>query len=139
MDGSTTTKTVTLITGQPTLVTVTAADAAGNISLALSATVTTAVAGGPTWPDGTLLLAAASERFIEINWTEANDDTAVARYRVLLDGAEIATVVEREYTFVNLQPATTYEVGKSPRERLSGGAGYRGVLRRLFSGFLFGG
>ena len=95
--------------------TVTALDAAGNASVASApATVTTPVGPldtvKPTVPTGLTATSAPTE--IDLAWTAATDDAAVAGYKILRDGTLIGTTYSTTYSDTGLAAgiAHTYTV-----------------------------
>ena len=61
----------------------------------------------PTTP-ADLVATAVSDRQVDLTWTASADDTAIAGYRVLRDGAEIATAPGATYSDATALPETTY-------------------------------
>nr|WP_281360154.1 glycoside hydrolase family 6 protein [Isoptericola halotolerans] len=95
-------------------VTVTARDAAGNVSAASAAlTVTTDEATGgedteaPTVPTG-LTAGAVTQSSVALSWSASSDDTGVAGYRVHRDGDLVADVTATSVTDTGLTAGTTY-------------------------------
>jgi len=82
-----------------------AGDAAGYWSTdGPSKTVTTAVSGGdasaPTWPVGSALTPSnIAETGLTLTWTPAEDDTAVAGYKIFKDNVEIAFLNGAAYSY----------------------------------------
>jgi chitodextrinase len=91
--------------------TVTAIDAAGNVSVASAAvTATTLKVPDTTKPSapGNLRVTGRSTTSIVLGWTAATDDIGVARYEVRRDGNTIATVAALRFTDSGLAPATSH-------------------------------
>ena len=88
-----------------------AVDAAGNAGPP-SGAVTATTAGTPdtTAPSTPLGVTAtvAPDRSITVQWLAATDDVAVARYRVLRDGAAVSEATTTTLTDTATAPATTY-------------------------------
>jgi len=85
--------------------TVTALDAAGNPSAASTPATVTTAAGPldtvkPTVPAGLTATPAPTE--IDLAWTAATDDAAVAGYKILRDGTLIATTYSTSYSDTGL-------------------------------------
>jgi chitodextrinase len=92
--------------------TVRARDAAGNVSPeSAPATATTPAAADttpPTAPTG-LTAAAASATSVNLSWTASTDNVGVTAYRVVRDGATVATVgAVTGYTDTTVAASTTY-------------------------------
>ncbi len=78
-------------------------------------TIATWFGGGGGLPDTSppsvptdLVAVADGQTAIRLTWRTSSDDVRVTGYRILRDGAAIATVSETTYTDRNLSPATTY-------------------------------
>ncbi|WP_243400877.1 MULTISPECIES: glycoside hydrolase family 6 protein [Isoptericola] len=112
---ATTSYTLTGLTPSTTYeVTVTARDAAGNVSAASApVTVTTKEATGgedtqaPTVPTG-LAAGEVTSSSVELTWAAADDDTGVAGYRVHRDGDLVADVTGTSATDSGLAADTAY-------------------------------
>ena len=88
--------------------TVAAFDAAGNASAqSAPVTVSTVDTAPPTVPSG-LRAAAAGGTTVNLSWSAATDNVAVAGYNVYRNGARIATLTGRSYADTSLTNATTY-------------------------------
>jgi chitodextrinase len=91
--------------------TVTAVDAAGNLSAPSNTATATTLAdtAAPTTPAG-LLATRSGPNVINLTWTASTDNVRVAGYRVFRDGAPspIATVVGTSFPDIGLAPATTH-------------------------------
>lgn len=91
--------------------TLTAVDAAGNISAASAAvTAITLKVPDTTKPStpGNLRITGRSTTSIILGWTAATDDVGVARYQVRRDGRTIATPAAARYTDTSLAPGTSH-------------------------------
>jgi RHS repeat-associated protein len=118
VSGSTTTFTdATTAASTSYTYTVTASDAAANVSSAAAAPqVTTPALGPPTDTQKpsvpSALVATAAPGQINLAWTASTDDTAVAGYNVYRDGTKIATTYSSSYADLGLESGTphTYTV-----------------------------
>ena len=93
--------------------TVTAHDAAGNVSAASTAvTATTSAASGgdttpPSVPTG-LTVGAVSSSSVALSWTASTDNVGVTGYDVYRGGVKTATVTGTSYTDTGLAASTAY-------------------------------
>ena len=92
--------------------TVTAGDAAGNVSAPstppVSATTSsTPDAEAPSVPTG-LAAAVVSSSQVDLTWNASTDNVAVTEYTVLREGVAVATTTTTSYSEVGRTPATTY-------------------------------
>ncbi|WP_125776001.1 glycoside hydrolase family 48 protein [Antribacter gilvus] len=102
--------------------TVTARDAAGNVSAASAAvTATTTGTGGgdtqaPTVPAG-LRVTGVTETSASLAWTASTDNVGVTGYEVRRGGTLVATVPGTSYTNTGLTAATAYQYTVSARDQ----------------------
>ena len=96
---------------------VTAFDAAGNVSDALTASATTLPqpsepdTEAPQWPDDSeLMVLDVTQTSVKLTWPSATDNVAVAGYRIYVDGKERTTVSGNVYltTITGLTANTNY-------------------------------
>lgn len=90
--------------------TVTARDAAGNVSPDAAVSVTTqpgSDAEAPSTP-ANLTGVAASGSQVNLSWDASVDNVGVVEYRISRDGVRIATVAETSYSDTGLVPGTSY-------------------------------
>ncbi|MDF2936800.1 MAG: Beta,4-xylanase, partial [Paenibacillaceae bacterium] len=92
-----------------------AGDFSGNWSVTGPAfTATTKVTGdaaAPVWPEGrALTYRSLSDHSVSLDWTAAQDDTALAAYRLYRNGTVLETVYGDvlQYTAAGLEPGTPY-------------------------------
>ena len=97
---------------------VVAFDAAGNLSVPASATVTTPDMTAPSAPASVTAVASAAANRVDVtlSWTPSNDNVGVTQYVVLRGTSPssltpIAAVTTNSYTLSNVKPATTYYYG----------------------------
>jgi chitodextrinase len=98
--------------------TVAARDAAGNVSSAAGASVTTASAPDttpPSQPTG-LTATAAGSTGANLSWTAATDNVGVTGYIVRRNGTQIATPSTTSFADAGLSPATTYTYTVAARD-----------------------
>ncbi len=98
--------------------TVAARDAAGNVSSAASASVTTASAPDttpPSQPSG-FSAAAAGSTGANLSWTASTDNVGVTGYIVRRNGTQIATPTTTTYSDVGLSAGTTYTYTVAARD-----------------------
>ena len=84
-----------------------------NVTLAAGATTTLDI-GAPTWPSGSTLTASAiAQKTLTLTWSAAIDNVGVAAYRVLRNGALIATLPGGVLTYnvTGLKANMTYTFG----------------------------
>jgi len=120
--GSLTAVDTTLVTAHSTLLTglnpqttynyrVRSVDAAGNERIGANQTFTTLAAPPDATPPSiptNLAAVAVSATQINLSWNASTDNVAVAGYKVLRNGIQIATVGVPSYASVNLAPSTNY-------------------------------
>jgi hypothetical protein len=93
----------------PHLLDAVAVDAAGNRATAAAVTVVAPDDGGPPQAPTGLTAAAATPRRVDLGWSAAADDVAVAGYRVRRDGVELADhSTTTGYVDWAVTPATRY-------------------------------
>jgi len=99
--------------------TVSARDAAGNVSIASAVeTVTTPAAGdteAPSTPTG-LQGSAASTTQIDLSWNASTDNVGVTGYEIRRDGALISTVAGTSYSDTGLTANTSYSYTVAARD-----------------------
>ena len=97
---------------------VAARDAAGNVSSAASASVTTASASDttpPSQPAGFTAVAAGSTG-ANLSWTASTDNVGVTGYIVRRGGTQIATPTATSFADTGLSPGTTYTYTVAARD-----------------------
>ena len=97
--------------------TVTAADAAGNVSDASDAVegTTTADDEAPTIPQN-LKVSSVGITSVTLTWDESTDNAGVAGYDIYINGELYQTVETNEYTIAGLTAATTYSIAVAARD-----------------------
>jgi chitodextrinase len=86
---------------------VTAYDAAGNLSSAASASgTTTADTQAPSTPGS--LVASPTATSVSLTWSASNDNVGVAGYRITRDGTQVATVSSTSWTDSGLPSGTSF-------------------------------
>jgi hypothetical protein len=85
-----------------------ARDAAGNVSLAVTAGVTITIDTTPPAPPANLSATAGGPTQVSLNWSAATDNVAVTGYRVMRNSSQIATSSATAYTDATVAPGTTY-------------------------------
>ncbi len=90
---------------------------AGGLESALAGPVsaTTDDVTAPTVPES-LAATSVQHTSVSLNWDPASDNVAVTGYRVLRDGAEVATVAGTTYTGTGLTPLTAYQYQVAARD-----------------------
>jgi chitodextrinase len=89
--------------------TVTASDAAGNVSQPSNqAAATTEADTIPPSTPGTPTTISVTSSQVGLSWTASTDNVGVVGYRVVRDGSVIATVSGTSYTDTTVSPNTTY-------------------------------
>jgi chitodextrinase len=102
-----------LVCGSSYSLAVDAYDAAGNRSAKRSLTAATAACPpssdtqAPSVPQG-MAFTTVAQTTVGLTWLASTDNVGVAGYRLLRDGASVATVPTPGYTFVGLTCGTTY-------------------------------
>ncbi|MEJ7766685.1 MAG: PA14 domain-containing protein [Chitinophagaceae bacterium] len=93
------------------LITVKAADFAGNTSVFSNAVITSTLPDvtAPTAPSN-LILANATFNSLQLQWDTATDDVAVIKYLVYVNGAKLDSITSTGYTIKNLQINTAYSI-----------------------------
>lgn len=92
-------------------VAVDAFDAAGNFSAKSEVVFTTLPCGDDIAPGlPTDIVTVPYEKSIDVSWTAANDNIGVVGYNIYQDNELIGVTTEINYTLVNLQPITTYQI-----------------------------
>ena len=97
--------------------TVTAADAAGNVSDASDAVegTTTADDEAPTIPQN-LKVSSVGITSVTLTWDESTDNAGVAGYDIYINGELYQTVETNEYTIAGLTAVTTYSIEVAARD-----------------------
>lgn len=110
VDGSTTSYADSgLIPGTAYTYTVTAFDAAGNVSPSSNqATATTAADTTPPSAPGTPVATTVTSSQVGLSWTASTDNVGVVGYRVVRNGSVIATVAGTTYTDSTVSASTGY-------------------------------
>jgi chitodextrinase len=101
----------TVVPGVQYTYSVSAYDAAGNISALSSPVIAqTSPASDVTPPSVPTNLQASNvtSTTLKISWTASTDDVAVAGYQVFRNGAKVATTTTTSYTDTGLAPSATY-------------------------------
>lgn len=82
-------------------------------------TVQTTDSEAPIWPNESVLgIVYTGETTVQIRWPEANDNVGVIRYRVDLDGVNVHTGNQKQYTeFSNLEPNMIYSIAVHVQDR----------------------
>ena len=89
---------------------VVAEDAAGNRSDKMTLVLSTADAEPPVWTDNAVLRAVdITETTAMLSWPPAQDNVAVARYRISLNGRIVLETAETTALLQQLMPLTPYE------------------------------
>jgi cellulose 1,4-beta-cellobiosidase len=103
-------------------ITVTARDAAGNVSTPSTAiTASTTTTGGttdtqaPTVPTG-LTAGTATTTSVPVSWTASSDNVAVTGYAVSVNGTVVGNVTGTSYTITGLAANTSYTVTVAARD-----------------------
>lgn len=84
-----------------------AKDAANNVGTSSSGSFTTLDTAAPSIPAG-LTASAPNSSTVNLGWTSATDNVAVAGYKVFRNGTQIATSSNASYTDSALSGSTTY-------------------------------
>ena len=91
---------------------VSALDAAGNVSVASPQVSITAVTTGdsivPSTPTN-LMATAASSTEVNLNWTASTDNVAVTGYNIYQNGAWVTSTASTTYNMTGLMASTSYE------------------------------
>src|SRR4029079_18009871 len=91
--------------------TVSAFDAAGNVSAqssAVSATTLTAADNTPPSVPTNLAATTMSSSQVNLAWTASTDANGVAGYKIFRNGTQISTATSNSYADTGLTPSTTY-------------------------------
>ena len=104
---------------QSYLLQIVAIDRVGQRSLPLELTVQTTDSEAPIWPnDLGLAITYTGETTAQIRWPEANDNVGVMGYRVDLDGVNVYTGNQQQYTELShLEPNISYSIAVYAQDR----------------------